>query len=121
MVNVRVTATGRMPRVEFHARPEAAAESARSASAEGEREVWFGEPVRCSVIGRHDLPSAGSGLRPGAAGSAPRAHDGAGAGPAGPFIVEEMDCTVVVPPGWRAALDERGFILMTRNRGDGRE
>ena len=37
----------------------------------------------------------------------------------GLLIVEEMDCTVVVPPGWRAALDERGCILMTRLGRDG--
>ena len=44
------------------------------------------------------------------------AGDGAGTGGRpGPFIVEEMDCTVVVPPGWRGRLDERGFILMTRS------
>ena len=110
MVNVRVTATGRMPRVEFHAgggdgaAPAAdRAEAAAAAPAKGapeEREVWFGERVRCPVIGRHDL--------------ARRPADG-GDGRPGPFIVEEMDCTVVVPPGWRARLDERGFILMIRS------
>ena len=133
MVNVRVTATGRMPRVGFHARPEgmgkgkgqgegaaASAPSAPAARAEAEREVWFGAPVRCPVIGRYDLPATGSGAGSGAAsGSGDGANEGAGAGAGrpGPFIVEEMDCTVVVPPGWSAALDERGFILMKRNDG----
>ena len=123
MVNVRVTATGRMPRVEFHARPEVEADAARTATAGGgeaaEREVWFGKPVRCAVLARHDLPRAPSAA--GAeAGAAPRATGGDGAAGArpGPFIVEEMDCTVVVPPGWNAALDERGFILMNRNGGN---
>ena len=113
MVNVRVTATGRMPRVEFHA---GAAEGGGGTSASGstsapggaasrtdvvtDREVWFGEPVRCPVIGRHDLAVA----RPGGETNAR----------AGPFIVEEMDCTVVVPPGWSAVLDERGYIVMSR-------
>ena len=107
MVNVRVTATGRMPRVEFHAGAApaaAAAEGARAPAGGGapaEREAWFGEPVRCPVIGRHDLRSTPS-------------DPGAGGRP-GPFIVEEPDCTVVVPPGWQARLDERGFILMTRS------
>ena len=107
MVNVRVTATGRMPRVEFRA--EAAEAEAGTTTRddavparriEAEREVWFGEPILCPVIGRHDLARKSSGddtARP------------------GPFIVEEMDCTVVVPPGWSASLDERGFILMARN------
>ena len=122
LVNVRVTATGRMPRVEFHAGPEGAAAPAGStptgAKTEAEREVWFGEPVRCPVIGRHDLPGALPGTGSGAA-AAPSPGNGPDIGRCGPFIVEEMDCTVVVPPGWRAALDERGFILMTRNHGDG--
>ena len=113
MVNVRVTATGRMPRVEFHAEAaEAGAGAGATPAGSGapvEREVWFGEPIRCPVIGRHDLASAPSDAGAGA---------GAGAGASGrpgPFIVEEMDCTVVVPPGWRVRLDERGFILMTRS------
>ena len=117
MVNVRVTATGRMPRVEFHARPEEGADASSEATrVETEREVWFGEPLRCAVLGRHHLPRA-----PSAAGAEPAAPprtaggNGAGPGRSGPFIVEEMDCTVVVPPGWCAALDERGFILMTRS------
>ena len=115
MVNVRVTATGRMPRVEFRdwaANPGGGTAERNGAAAgdgaitgdrvEAEREVWFGEPIPCPVIGRHELasgPSRGSSVA---------------TARSGPFIVEEMDCTVVVPPGWSAALDERGFILMSR-------
>ena len=113
MVNVRVTATGRMPRVEFRAGAAQArrgtdatgGSSARGGAVSGtddvtDREIWFGEPVRCPVISRLDLAAG----RPGG-----DAH-----ARAGPFIVEEMDCTVVVPPGWSAVLDERGFIVMSR-------
>ena len=120
MVNVRVTATGRMPRVAFHARPEGEAASASSTQAEADREVWFGEPVRCPVIGRYDLPSANAGAGSGATAAGAPGGGGSGRpGRPGPFVVEEMDCTVVVPPGWNAALDERGFILMTRSGGKG--
>ena len=127
MVNVRVTATGRMPRVEFRAEaaqaggePAAkggmAAEGGASSDGvvEAEREVWFGEPVLCPVIGRHDLafrPSGSIGGTPAGA----RGDREAGTPRPGPFIVEEMDCTVVVPPGWSATLDNRGFILMSRS------
>ena len=116
MVNVRVTATGRMPRVEFRAwaaNPGDGTTERNAGAASGgamtgdrveaEREVWFGEPILCPVIGRHDLacgPSGGGGV---------------GTARPGPFIVEEMDCTVVVPPGWSASLDESGFILMARS------
>ena len=103
MVNVRVTATGRMPRVEFRAGAAAEGGTKARSGAVTERAVWFGEPVLCPVIGRPDL--AGGPLRAG----------GVGTARPGPFIVEEMDCTVVVPPGWNAALDERGFILMARS------
>ena len=128
MVNVRVTATGRMPRVEFRAGVAARAEGETAVSGgtatEGgtasghdfptEREVWFGEPMLCPVIDRHDLafrPSGGIGGTPTDA----RGGREAGTPRPGPFIVEEMDCTVVVPPGWSAALDDRGFILMSRS------
>ena len=127
MVNVRVTATGRMPRVEFHARAATEgtpAAGAGAAAAATEREVWFGEPIRCPVVGRHDLPSASSRADPDVPappGSNAGDGDGAGTVRTGPFIVEEMDCTVVVPPGWSAALDERGFILMTRHGRKGAE
>ena len=33
--------------------------------------------------------------------------------------LEEMDCMLVVPPGWSASLDARGFILMSRSGRDG--
>ena len=116
MVNVRVTATGRLPRVEFRAGPmEVRGDTAASggiAAGQGtvsngsmatKREVWFDESALCPVIRRHDLAS-----RPSRAGEVGTARTG-------PFIVEEMDCTVVVPFGWSAALDERGFILMSRS------
>ena len=32
----------------------------------------------------------------------------------GPAIVDALDSTVVVPPGWRAVVDEQGYIRMTR-------
>ena len=143
MVNVRVTATGRLPRIEFHAtaattgggtmaRGETAggSDAVPPAGVAVEREVWFGEPVLCPVIGRSDLGSrapGGSGARSAGTGTGSGERDGTdsiagtavGTARAGPFIVEEMDCTVFVPPGWGAALDERGFILMSRNDGRG--
>ena len=141
MVNVRVTATGRMPRVEFRAGAakaggdatpgdDMAVESgvASNGSTGVEREVWFDEPVLCPVIGRHDLAGGPAGGGAGAStgarragtadadnGTGVRSSSGVGASRTGPFIVEEMDCTVVVPPGWSAGLDERGFILMARD------
>jgi N-methylhydantoinase A len=33
----------------------------------------------------------------------------------GPAIVEALDTTIVVPPGWTAVVDERGYIRMRRD------
>ncbi len=32
----------------------------------------------------------------------------------GPFILEEPDTTLVLPPGWRATLGAKGYIVATR-------
>ena len=130
MVNVRVTATGRMPRVEFQA--GAAGTEDKTTAEDGvaadgaiadedagtEREVWFGEPIPCPIISRHDLgprPGHGGAGAPARASVDSGTDTGVGAARPGPFIVEEMDCTIVVPPRWSAALDDRGFILMSRS------
>ena len=94
LVNLRLTALGRLPGV-------ALAQPSRAAAArEGAREVWFpdvtgqGGSVRCRVVWR-------DGLAPDSVLD-------------GPTIVEALDSTAVVPPGWRAAVDREGFIRMRR-------
>jgi len=37
-----------------------------------------------------------------------------GAHRAGPLIIEAMDTTVVVPPGWHCRADARGVIVLTQ-------
>jgi N-methylhydantoinase A len=32
----------------------------------------------------------------------------------GPAIVESLDSTLVIPPGWRGRIDAKGFIRITR-------
>jgi N-methylhydantoinase A len=90
LVNLRVAAVGRLEGLDV-ARSVAAGEGAGTAVSTP-REVYFKETgvVRCDVIPREAL--------------AP------GARRAGPLIIEAMDTTVVVPPGWRAGADARGFI-----------
>jgi N-methylhydantoinase A len=59
-----------------------------------DRSVYFGAGVghvRTAVIGRADLGEAPS---------------------AGPFIIEEYDSTVVVPPGWCAQRSSIGFLIL---------
>jgi N-methylhydantoinase A len=39
---------------------------------------------------------------------------GVGASFSGPAIVEQFDATTVVPPGWRAAVDAFGNLILER-------
>ena len=41
-----------------------------------------------------------------------------GAGPAGlaaagPAVIESLESTILVPPGWQAVMDADGFVLMS--------
>ncbi len=90
LVNLRLTALGRLPGIKL-------AQPARAAAArEGVREVWFpeGGTQRCRVVWR-------DGLMPGTTLD-------------GPTIVEALESTTVLPPGWRATVDADGFLRMRR-------
>jgi N-methylhydantoinase A len=90
LVNLRLTALGRLPRLELKQRA-AASRPLR------ERRVWFAETgfVGCAVHWRDGM-SADATLT-------------------GPAIVEAVDATIVVPPGWVAAVDPRGYLRMRRS------
>ena len=90
LVNLRLTAIGRLPSLSL-ALPPATAPARRTT-----REVWFPEigSTPCPVHWR-------DGLR-------------AGETLAGPAIVEAMDSTIVVPPGWIASVDGKGYIRLRR-------
>jgi N-methylhydantoinase A/oxoprolinase/acetone carboxylase beta subunit len=32
----------------------------------------------------------------------------------GPAMIESLESTILVPPGWRAEMNEDGFVLLTR-------
>jgi N-methylhydantoinase A len=90
LVNLRLTAIGRMPSLSLTHRPDPSAARRRL------REVWFRETglAPCPVHWRDGL-SAGEAL-------------------VGPVIVEAADSTIVVPPAWIAAVDSRGYIRLSR-------
>jgi len=90
LVNLRLTAIGRLPRLELRQRAEPDARPLRH------RQVWFAANgfADCPVHWRDSLA--------------------AGAELAGPAIVEALDATVVVPPAWTARIDERGYIRMRK-------
>jgi N-methylhydantoinase A len=92
LVNLRLSAVGKLAGLDLSRRPDPSAVS-RHVEA---REAYFREtgPVRCDVIPREALPP--------------------GARRAGPLIIEAMDTTVVVPPGWHCRVDARGVIILTQ-------
>jgi N-methylhydantoinase A len=90
LVNLRVTALGRLPRLTISAPFEHATKPSRR------REVWFsGQFLACDVHWRQAL--------------AP------GATIIGPAIVDSLDSTIVVPPRWTASIDHQGFMRIRRS------
>jgi len=91
LVNLRVSAVGRLGGLDL---ARAGARGRPGAAAEPSRDAYFKETglARCPVRSREGLES-GEEL-------------------AGPLIIEAMDTTVVVPPGWRCRADARGFLLL---------
>jgi N-methylhydantoinase A len=90
LVNLRLTALGRRPDLALRQAQDPAAARVR------QREAWF--------------PGLGSGPIP------VHARDGLlpGAELAGPAVIESLDSTALIPPGWRARIDQAGFIRLTR-------
>ncbi len=90
LVNLRVSAVGKTGALDF----TAGAVPASAATHVSSREVYFKETglAQCDVVTRE-------GLLPGA-----ERH--------GPVVIEAMDTTIVVPPGWRCRADARGFITL---------
>ena len=90
LVNLRLTALGKLPDLKL-AQP-----SDRSDARLSSRDVWF----------------ATTGFAP----AAVHWRDGLAAETAisGPAIIEALDSTIVVPPGWTARVAELGYIRLTR-------
>ena len=92
LVNLRVSALGRLGGLDL-ARTTGAMRG-RAVAPPEERQVYFKETglVRCPVLARE-------GCEPGFEAQ-------------GPLIIEAMDTTVVVPPGWRSRAAAAGFITL---------
>jgi len=91
LVNLRLSAIGRLPAMMLAQRGDPAEAQTRT------RDVWF------AATGFTATPVH---WRPGLA---------AGAVVTGPAIVDAVDSTIVVPPGWTARVDDMGFIRLTRS------
>jgi len=94
VVTLRVAAVGRMPRPRLRSLPAMSNDAPEARS----RPVYFAETdgfVPCSIYDRYVLPP---GLRV-----------------VGPAIVEELDSTCVVHPGYTATVDDTGNLLLAPN------
>ena len=91
LVNLRLTAIGRLPDLNLAQRPDPASARTR------QRDVWFAATgfVTADIHWRN-------ALLPGTA-------------IAGPAVIEALDSTTVIPPEWTGRIDERGYIRLTRN------
>ena len=91
-VSLRLAAIGTIPPLTVRQQP---AETGMS-SAKPRRDVWFRSTgtVAAEV---HD-----------------RARMAEGTVVAGPAVVESLESTILIPPGWQARMDGDGFILMAR-------
>jgi N-methylhydantoinase A len=96
LVSVRVTAIGVIPPLPVRDRPAAQGSNAVKAK----RPLWFRQTdiVEATVYERGRMP--------------------AGLVAEGPAVIESLESTILVPPGWQARMTEDGFVLMTR-RGAG--
>ena len=91
LVNMQVVAQG----VAEHSRiPERITSTRAEPDAGGTRQAYFGDAgwLETPILRRSDLAG----------------------GVEGPAIVEEYDATCIIPPGWRAKLDDYGSMLLDR-------
>lgn len=98
LVSLRLSAFGRLPHVDAPSIPR------------GRR-----EPPKDARLGRRTIVLP-TGRRPVRADVYRREHLRAGNRIAGPAIVEQMDATTVVPPGWDVRVDPRANLLLERAR-----
>lgn len=92
IVNLRVAAIGTIPPLRI--RQEVA--SGEASPLKGERRAWFratGETT-ARILDRARIP--------------------AGLDTAGPAVIESLESTILVPPGWHAVMDADGFVIMSR-------
>ena len=92
IVSVRLAAIGATPPLLI--RDQVAA--ARTDAVKSKRQVWFRETgtVEAAIYDRRRMP--------------------AGLAAPGPVVIESLESTILVPPGWQAKMNDDGFVLLTR-------
>jgi len=92
IVSVRVTAVGAIAPLVIR---DTVARSGTDAI-KAKRQIWFRETgaIEAAIYDRKRMP--------------------AGLVLAGPVVIEALESTILVPPGWQAEMNDDGFVLLTR-------
>jgi N-methylhydantoinase A len=91
LVSLRVAAIGAIPPLTLRQDPAVAGTQAEKAR----RTHWFRAtgPVDAAILDRSRMP--------------------AGLAVAGPAVIESLESTILIPPGWQARMDGDGFVWLT--------
>jgi N-methylhydantoinase A len=94
LVNIRVTAIGMIPPLAIRDKPAPTGMDA----IKGKRRLWFRDigAVDAAIYDRRRMPT--------------------GFAMSGPVVIESFESTILVPPAWRATMNEDGFVLLTRRQ-----
>ena len=96
LVSIRVAAIGALAPLVIRD-PPARCEAA--SATKSRRQVWFRETGTVDAA-IHD-----------------RKRMAIGVDVPGPTVIESIESTILVPPGWQARMDDDGFVLLTRAEG----
>jgi N-methylhydantoinase A len=98
IVSIRLAAIGTIPPLVIRDRPA----SGEADAVKSKRRLWFHETgaIDAKVYDRSRMPS--------------------GMAVANPAVIESLESTILVPPGWQAKMNEDGFVLLTQSPHGGR-
>ena len=89
IVSLRVSAIGKIPALAIRQEPQVGAEPIK-----GSRAVLFrGETLQAEILDRVKMPKGRIAI--------------------GPSVIESLESTILVPPGWQAEMDSDGYIRIT--------
>jgi N-methylhydantoinase A len=93
LVNVRLTAVGATPVLAIRDKPASPGTDAVKAR----RRLWFRDvgAVEAAIYDRARMPAGLLAL--------------------GPAVIESLESTILVPPGWQARMDEAGFVVLRQS------
>jgi N-methylhydantoinase A len=94
MVSIRVAAIGAIPPLAIRDQPAPAGTKAVKAK----RSIWLRDAgaVEATIYDRSRLPADWQAR--------------------GPVVIESLESTILVPPGWQAKMSQDGFVLLTRRK-----